>query len=732
MALISEFAPTGDLTKLTVPVPPAQTIGRGRISRILQQASQARVVLLCAPAGSGKTTAVINWARESGLPVAWLSLEGSDNESVRLVGQLARALERALPDSMGALLKRIELGADPLQGCLPLMLELLGALAWPSVTIVLDDFHVIEDSACQQLIAALVAGLPAGVRVVITSRAPLPFTPDGPAALVIDAGQLAFDTAEAERLLNVSYGLGLDRAELAAVDDALAGWPAGLSLLAVAAEGHSRQQLDVTARLRLLANREVADYLVEEVLDGLQAEERDFLLSTSILQELSLPLCEMVLEDPEAGRFLSANHLAATFLVEVRDGWSRIHDLVRESLASLLQARMPERVRELHIRAAEWFEQADMPEPALEHAVAARDGERAGRLVCECGPDWIQRAELRRLRIALSRMPELERDLAGRVEVVDLFARAFEGTDLRLLTGRMWELIERYQDDAWALDLLGISCLNQYVGDAGRAVRVGREILARIREPLPLLRFALAGSLWAAGELDDALAGAAPRLAVDPTDRTSAFQLIQSHGLTSRICFDLDDAERAGHHAELARALLTEHGVETVGFHSGIWTTIADARMLNGKLVGAREALDFGLALENRRVGTVGLGRTLISDARLALAERRRDHARVSARKAREILESYPDAGTQMFRRLSAVERELAARVVDSLPRSALSDAELRILQKLAAGSTRSEIARELVVSEETIKSHLHRIFRRLEVHTRHDAIQVARARGLL
>jgi ATP/maltotriose-dependent transcriptional regulator MalT len=163
-----------------------------------------------------------------------------------------------------------------------------------------------------------------------------------------------------------------------------------------------------------------------------------------------------------------------------------------------------------------------------------------------------------------------------------------------------------------------------------------------------------------------------------------------------------------------------------------LWGTLADALRLSGELEEAREHLDFCLTLEMARAGTIGVGRGLVSDAQLALAERRRDHARNSARRARAILDSHPDAGAQLYKRLASVEHELAANVVDALPRSAPSEAELRILQKLAAGSTRADIAQELYLSEETVKSHLHRIFRRLEVHTRADAIQVARGRGWL
>jgi LuxR family maltose regulon positive regulatory protein len=248
---------------------------------------------------------------------------------------------------------------------------------------------------------------------------------------------------------------------------------------------------------------------------------------------------------------------------------------------------------------------------------------------------------------------------------------------------------------------------------------------------MPLIRPCIASSLWAAGELDQALTFLTPLLEPTPANlESSNFSFVR--GTASRIWADRGDAERAERYAREAVAPIIANGTEGASAWGSIWVCLAEALRGTGQLEEARRHMDFGLERELTRPGSVGLGRALISDAELALAERRREQARKSARRAREILEAYPDPGAQLFHRLAAVDRRLAARISDPLPHSPLSGAELRILRELAGGHSRGQIAHDLHLSEDTVKSHLRRIFRRLEVHTSDEAIRAAQARNLI
>ncbi len=159
---------------------------------------------------------------------------------------------------------------------------------------------------------------------------------------------------------------------------------------------------------------------------------------------------------------------------------------------------------------------------------------------------------------------------------------------------------------------------------------------------------------------------------------------------------------------------------------------LANALRLAGKLEEAREQLEISLALERRRPGSLPLARLLLTDARLALAERDRARARASLRAARAIFDTYPDVGAHVRAEIAHTEAELATTVDAAGLGSAPTEAELRVLAELAQTASRAQIAAHLYLSEATIKSHLRRLYRRLGANNRTDALAAARERGLL
>jgi LuxR family maltose regulon positive regulatory protein len=624
-----------------------------------------------------------------------------------------------------------QLGARPGDGsCVPMLIEALRSVQPVELAIVLDDYHLIEARSCHEFIQTLVAGLPRGARLLITSRAPPPLDFGVIQPVTFDADALAFDLSEAAQLLNGSSQLGFDRTQLQAVQAALAGWPVGLSLLAVSAQaGGDSPTREVLDTLDLLAEREAADYLQEEVLDDLPADEARLLLETSVLARLSAPLCETVLDDPGAGRLLARLHVGVRFMVKDAEGWLRVHDLVRDSLATLLARRSPERVAALNARASDWFEREGRPVQALEHAIAAGDGPRAGRLLKDNSERWLNDHEWPMLRGALTRIPDPGPESAWMLEAVDLFLRHAEGVDLRLLVPRARELMEKHPDDAAMETMLVPIYSNQFTGDVGGALTMMREHRDDPRF-MTAVGPGLTSNLWSAGELDAAQAAAVRYL--EPGPSVQVAQSIFAHATTSRVWADRGDAERAEYHARRAVAPIIESGTECLSAWGSIWVCLGEALRLAGKLEEARVHQDFGMRMEEARPGAVGLGRALISEAQLALAERRRDLARTSARRAREILDSYPDPGAQLYKRLDAVEAQLAAPASDPLPGSVPTGAELRILRMLAEGASPRQVAEQLYVSNDTVKSHLRRLYRRVGATSREQAVAVARDRGLL
>ena len=288
-------------TKLHMPVPRPGLVLRSRLAGQLDQARARGVILACAPAGYGKTVLVADWARRTGDPVAWLSLDAGDNDPARLWRHVVAALDRAVPgiaDRVAPLLGPLAPSSfDPLVTAL--INELAAEPAADRALLILDDYHAITAQPVHELLGFLVEHRPAGLCVVLVSRSdpPLPLARlRGRGQLTeVRAADLRFTDAEASSLLqHVAAGSGpvLSGEAVAALAERTEGWAAGLQLAALSLRGRG----DVAGFVAAFtgSHRYVLDYLAEEVLEQQDEEVRAFLLETSVLDRLSGPLCDAV------------------------------------------------------------------------------------------------------------------------------------------------------------------------------------------------------------------------------------------------------------------------------------------------------------------------------------------------------------------------------------------------------------------------------------------------------
>jgi LuxR family maltose regulon positive regulatory protein len=269
-------------------------------------ASEAKLVLVEAPAGFGKTIMVAQWrsAASAARPFAWVFLDRGDNDPVRLWWHVVAALERACPGLAGANLMQFLAAQDADIGgqLLPRLVNALADLAQP-VTLVLDDYHVLTEPRCREQIQFLLLNLAVPAQMIIITRAdpPLPLArlrATGDLA-EIGASELRFTPGETAALVDRVAGVRLGERDLAGLMSSTEGWPAGVSLAALSLRGHA----DPSARIRHLSgnNKYIADYLFEEVISGQPDQVRRFLTETSILDRFTAPLCEAVTK-PAAGR----------------------------------------------------------------------------------------------------------------------------------------------------------------------------------------------------------------------------------------------------------------------------------------------------------------------------------------------------------------------------------------------------------------------------------------------
>jgi LuxR family transcriptional regulator, maltose regulon positive regulatory protein len=368
-------------TKLHVPGPRPGFVARPRLAGALG----GELVLVCAPAGFGKTALLADWLRSGDRPVAWLSLDAGDNDPVRFWRHAVVALDQARP----GIRERVAPLGPPVSGCEGLVTALINDLAAQpaksELVLVLDDYHLVDAEAVHASLAFLLEHKPPGLHLVLASRSDPPL----PLARLRASGKLSelrtndlrFTAEEAAALLRAAAGPDLPDAAVAALAARTEGWAAGLQLAALSLRGRP----DIAGFVAAFggSHRYILDYLTGEVLDGQPEPVREFLLETSVLGRLSGELCDAVTGRDDGQAMLERAEQAGLFLVpldEVR-GWWRYHQLFADLLRVRLQQERPGRVAVLHRAAAAWYDQHGLADDAVGHALAAGDMDWAARLI---------------------------------------------------------------------------------------------------------------------------------------------------------------------------------------------------------------------------------------------------------------------------------------------------------------------------------------------------------------
>src|SRR5215469_3875031 len=491
-------------TKLHVPRPQPGFVPRPRLVNALGEGLTRGRVLVCAPAGFGKTAMLADWARGAGRPVAWLGLDAGDSDPAVFWRYAVAALDRARPGLAG------RVGPPSADGLATVLINELTADPGPDeVLLVLDDYHLVDSGPVHESVAFLLENLPPGLRVVVSGRADPPL----PLARLRARGQLAelraadlrFTPEEAAALLGEAAGPGLPGTAVAALAARTEGWAAGLQLAGLSLRG----QADPAGFAAAFSgsHRFVLDYLADEVLERQDGQMRAFLLETSVLERLSGELCDAVTGGPGGQAMLEGIERAGLFVVpldEVR-GWWRYHHLFADLLRARLQAEQPTRVQGLHRAAAAWCEDRDLADDAVLHALAAGDAAWAARLVERNVEDLLGRSEGATLRRWLSALPaESVRD-RPRLCLAQAYgaAQSFQLESLEVLLDdaeRAFAVTgdEPYEDpDGRAVSVLanvpaGIAFLRASLarlrGDAALAAGYNRHALAELGEGDWLMR----------------------------------------------------------------------------------------------------------------------------------------------------------------------------------------------------------------------------------------------------
>ena len=671
-------------------------VPRRRLTERLAGATSAQLITIVAPAGYGKTTLLCDWDAEDARPFAWVTLDAEHNDPACLEISLAVALQGIEPD--GAVL-------------------------------VIDDLHMLRAPAAQAALAAFVAHRPPGITVAVASRAApaLPVARLRAEDRVVELGpaELALDLDETAELLRLA-GLDLDAAECVELWSRTEGWPAAVALGALA--------IGDSAELAAFGGDDhvVADYLRDEVLGGLPADDRQLLLETAILDTLSGALCDHVLE--RAGSAAALSEIARERLLLVRldrsDERFRHHRLMADMLAAELQRGDPARAADLHRRASEWFGRAGEDDRAIRHAMRAGEVAPAAELVSRATPAAVSHGRKADVEAWLSLVSD--RELAATPVL------AVAEASVQLASGQ-GHLAEHW---AWAAAAAapthpGVSLVRATLARGGLAEMSADAERAYAREPEASpwrASFCLLGGTAAllTGRPDDAagrLLQGAHRAAVTAPDVHAACLTQLAVGALAR-----EDWEEAAEHVTRARAQVTRNALGDYPTAALVFAVSAIVRAHRGRVEAAQT--DFHAARRLRdRLTDFAAWYMVELDVVLARAAVRLSELVM----ARELL-----AGATRTIRLVPDADMLAAWLEDSwaqldlvlgpeaAPPASLTTAELRTLRFLPTHLSFREIAERTYVSANTVKTQANAVYRKFDVSCRSDAVAQARRLGLL
>jgi LuxR family maltose regulon positive regulatory protein len=398
-------------TKIRIPEATGETIQRQALLEMLeQQAPNHRLTLLSAQAGYGKTSALAEWSRRTEHNVVWLSLEAEDSELDRFVRYLLAAWAKVAPEIMesdfGLLVGSPETELNSL------LIAFLNELAdlGQDLVFVLDDYHLIETEEIHQALSYWLDNLPARAHFVISSRSQPPFPLHryrvGNQLFELGPEQLRFSKEEAAEFLRQRMKMEVAAETVETINKKLEGWVGGLQLAALGLKDFGTQAAALDAAGA--DQQYLGDYLAKDVLAQQPVELQEFLLKTSVLQQMSPPLCDHLLQRQDSREVLDELTRRNLFLqpLDSSHSWFRYHHLFAEFLRAELGAGGEAERKVLHQRAADWYLDHDFEERAFLHALASRDSGRVIQICDRYIPLKLSRGEIRLAAEWLGSIPE--------------------------------------------------------------------------------------------------------------------------------------------------------------------------------------------------------------------------------------------------------------------------------------------------------------------------------------
>ena len=725
-------------TKLQAPQLRARAVVRDRTVEQLVRGARGRLTVVSAPAGWGKTTAVLEWRQRSGAvrSFGWVNLDTDDSDPARFWACVVHAVDRAVPGNIAAAVGLIDAGrTDIEQLVLPSLVN--GIVdSGKRLVLVLDDYQSVQSTRVNRQLDLFVELLPPTVHIAIISRE----QPALDLARLRVQGELTeltvedlrFSPAEAASLLADVAGLHLKAEDVRALQQRTEGWAAALQLAALSLQ--VRRGQDATSAIRNFTGRDehLVDYLGAEVLSGLEDDVQSFLVQTSILSRLSAPLCDAVTGRDDSAQMLDRVERGNLFVVRLDEGhrWFRYHRLFADVLRLRLAASPPGEVNELHRRAAAWYDDEGSATDAVRHALLAQDLDAAQAIVARHWNSWYNLGRLATVSGWLDALGDERVRQDAWLSAARVLVWADEG---RLDELDAWLEIDRERTvDGYPYAIM--RALHRFkTGDLTRAdddLHRAETLRAETHPFWPTVELCVRGvtSYWAG---DDATARSALASAMT---LARSYDNVAGHtyalGYLALIAIEEGDhtvAERRL--AEVATHLETPSNLDEHFVLALPHLAAGLVAQSKGDLNNAVASFELAGTLSGHGAGRLERVATLAALGRCLgkLGDRTRSLALLT--EATAILNRCPDPGRGA--RLVA-DQPGARRTQPTAAGAALTSRESAVLRLLPSQLSLREIADELYVSHNTVKTHSRMLYRKLAVTTREEAVQVARRRGLL
>ncbi len=738
--------------KLKPPVLPVDAVRRpGLLANLIE--SDATLTAIVAPPGYGKTTTAVQLVEQLDQPMAWLSLEPADSTPARFWTYVAAAFQSAGVERAAHTYQHLaDAGVDAAVLALRAAVDGFGA----PLVLVLDDMHAIDHPEIEAQLSDWLRHPISNLRMICTSRSDLPL-PVGRLrgqGLLAEAriDQLAFTPEESAALLQRTFGLeSLTVEQLDSLAGRTEGWPVGVYLAGLTL----RDEPDIDTQLARFAGdtRHLTEYLATEAMEGITDDVRAFVLSTSIVNVLGPDLCDALTGTPGSLKTLRELVADNVFTSALDSGGTMFHyhPLFREHLQSALASEHPEQVQELHSRASAWFEANGDIDDAIVHATAAGEVDRAEKLIVSTS---LLFANAGHFETVINWVAALGDPAQRRTEIGLMMA----WTRLNLRNYRELELWMDWSERSARTDLeshivsLHLPTLRahraRHEGNVTEMVNHAREVAERDGEsPQPdelaslflrpdaargAAKSALGSALFWAGDAENSTRHLIDSLAIARASDI-LIEVIFCYSYLAINAAEGGDAATALAHADQALGLVTP-GQESHLQPSIAYLARSIALLSLGRPGDA--SIDLERASQLASIRTEPLVDAAIELQRARVLHRMGDieGARKAVRESKTIVADLPDA--QFDARIRSVESEIrfVARDVDDLPIGAreLTDREQAVLALLPHGLKRKELAEQLHVSENTVKTHLTSIRHKLGVSGRSSIVDRAIELGLL